>query len=150
MEIAFLILLSLATFQSTVYFLGKLKVGFIQWIIFNACAPSNITFIIGFIIFLISGRRIIMYMAILPMFFFGFLGMFVFSWKGMNIIPQIGHIIMTLNIIWIVINMIKTCDYKQGAIGMLLGIVIFSVFIGFQQNYVANHKQDFDKITRSP
>ncbi len=140
------ILLLLTTLQSTFFFLGVLKVNFIEWIVFNACAPSNITFLIGFVLFLTFKNRIVLYMAILPMFFFGVLGLFVFPWSGMNIIPQIGHIIMTLNIIWTIWIMFKTNDYKVAAIGMLLGIVIFSIFIGFQQRYVATHQEDFKRI----
>jgi hypothetical protein len=40
------ILLLLVTIQSTFYFLGRLKVKMIEWIVFNACAPSNITLLI--------------------------------------------------------------------------------------------------------
>ncbi len=70
----------------------------------------------------------------------------MFPWSGMNIIPQIGHIIMTLNIVWTIFVTIKTNDYKAAAIGLILGIVIFSFFIGYQQNYVASHSEDFKKI----
>jgi len=140
------ILLLLATIQSTVFFLGILKVKFVEWIVFNACAPSNITFLIGFILFLLLKNRTVLHMAILPMFFFGTLGLIVFPWSGMNIIPQIGHIIMTLNIGWVVSATFKTNDYKTAAIGLLLGIVVFSIFIGFQQNYVATHPEDFKRI----
>ena len=140
------LLLLLTTLQSTFFFLVVLKVSFIEWIVFNACAPSNITFLIGFVLFLLFKNRTVLYMAILPMFFFGTLGLFVFPWHGMNIIPQIGHIIMTLNILWAVWIMFKTNDYKAATIGMLLGIAVFSVFIGFQQRYVATHQEDFKRI----
>ena len=140
------ILLLLVTIQSTFFFLGMLKVKFVEWIVFNACAPSNITFLIGFILFLLFKDRTVLHMAILPMFFFGVLGLIVFPWSGMNIIPQIAHIIMTLNVGWLVFVTFKTNDYKAATVGMLLGIVIFSVFIGFQQNYVATHPEDFKRI----
>jgi len=140
------ILLLLATIQSTVFFLGLLKVKFVEWIFFNACAPSNITFLIGFILFLLVKNRTVLHMAILPMFFFGTLGLIVFPWSGMNIIPQIGHMIMTLNIGWVVLATFKTNDYKTATVGLLLGIVIFSIFIGRQQNYVRDHPEDFKRI----
>ena len=92
------ILLLLATIQSTFFFLVVMKVKFVEWIVFNACAPSNITFLIGFALFLLFKNRTVLYMAILPMFFFGVLGLFVFPWNGVNIILQIGHMLMTLNI----------------------------------------------------
>jgi hypothetical protein len=140
------ILLLLATIQSTFFFLVIMKTKFVEWIVFNACAPANITFLIGFALLLLFNDRTVLHMAILPMFFFGVLGLFVFPWKGVNIIPQVGHIIMALNIGWAVLITLKTYDYKAATIGMLLGIVIFSVFIGFQQNYMATHPEDFKRI----
>jgi hypothetical protein len=140
------ILLLLATMQSTFYFLVIMKVKFVEWIVFNACAPSNITFLIGFALFLLFKDRTVLHMAILPMFFFGVLGLFVFPWKGVNIFPQIGHMLMALNIGWAVLVTFNTHDYKAATLGMLLGIAVFSVFIGFQQQYVATHLDDFKRI----
>ncbi|MFH0790049.1 MAG: hypothetical protein V2A64_00280 [Candidatus Omnitrophota bacterium] len=139
-------LLLLLTILSTFFFLERLKLRFVEWIVFNACTPSNVTFLIGFVLFVLFGNRIVLHMAILPMFFFGTLGMFVFSWKRANIIPQIAHIIMTLNIVWAVVITFRTNDYKAMAIGLLLGIIVFSVFIAFQQNYEFSHHKDFERI----
>jgi hypothetical protein len=140
------ILLLLVTIQSTFLFLGVLKVKIIEWIVFNACALSNITFLIGFILYLLFKDRTVLHIAILPMFFFGVGGLIVFPWSGMNIIPQIAHIIMALNIGWTISVTIRTNDYKASTVGLLLGIAIFSFFIGFQQNYVASHPEEFKKI----
>jgi hypothetical protein len=125
-----------------------LKVRLIEWLVFNACAPSNITFLVGFILFLLFKNRIVFHIAILPMFLFGTLGLLVFPWIGMNTLSQIGHLIMTLNVGWVIFLTFKTKDYKAATIGMLLGIVIFSIFIGFQQRYVATHPEDFKRIIR--
>jgi hypothetical protein len=117
-------------------------------VVFNACAPSSATYLAGFLVFLIFHSRAIMHMAILPMFFFGGLGLFVFGWGGMNIIPQIGHIIMVLNIAWLIWVTFQTGDFRAATIGMLLGIIVFSVFIGFQQNYMATHTEDLERILK--
>ena len=140
------LLLFLVTIQSTFFFLRVLKTGLIKWIFFNACALSNITFLIGFSLFLLFNDRTVLHMAILPMFFFGVLGLVIFPWNGMNIIPQIGHLIMTLNIMWIVLVTFKTGDFKVATTGLLLGIVVFSPFIGFQQHYTSSHPEDFKRI----
>lgn len=142
------ILLLLVTIQATFYFLGRLKVKMIEWIVFNACAPSNITFLVGFILYLLFKDRTVLHIAILPMVFFGVGGLIVFLWSGMNIIPQISHIIMAFNIGWTIFITIKTDDYKTATIGLLLGIAIFSFFIGFQQNYAATHPEDFKRILK--
>jgi hypothetical protein len=140
------ILLLLVTAQSTFYFLGVLKTEMIEWIVFNACAPSNMTFLIGFIVYLLCGDRTVLHLAILPMFFFGVGGLIVFPWRGMNLIPQIAHIIMALNIGWTIFVTVEMNDYKAATIGFILGIAIFSFFIAFQQNYVASHPEDFKRI----
>lgn len=140
------VLLLLATIQSTVFFFGVLKVRFVEWIMFNACAPANITFLIGVALFLLLKDRAVMHMAMLPMFFFGVGGLVVFPWSGMNIIPQIGHIIMALNIGCTIFITLSTNDYRAATIGLLLGIAVFSFFIGFQQNYAASHPEAFKRI----
>jgi hypothetical protein len=82
------------------------------------------------------------------MVFFGVGGLIVFPWSGMNIIPQISHIIMAFNVGWTIFVTIKTDDHKAATIGLLLGIAIFSFFIGFQQHYAATHPEDFKRILK--
>ena len=140
------ILLLMTTVHSTFFFLVRMKTKLVEWMAFNACAPANITFLIGFALFLLFKDRTVLHMAILPMFFFGVLSLFVFPWKGVHIIPQIGHIIMALNIGWATFITLNTHDYMAATIGLLLGIAIFSVFIGFQQQYAATHPEDLQRI----
>ncbi len=139
-------LIVLVTLQSTWYFLGMQRASFLTWICFNACAVANVTFIVGFILSIPLKTRVIMYMATLPLFFFGTGGLIVFPWKGMNIIPQISHIIMTLNLLVMFWEMFKSHDYKNASIGLLLSIIVFSFFIAFQQNYVFQHPEEWAKL----
>lgn len=88
----------------------------------------------------------LLHTAILPMFFFGTLGILFFPWKGMNIIPQIGHIIMTLNIAWTVYATIMQKDFIASTVGLFIGILVFAPFIGLQQNYMREHPEDFKRI----
>jgi len=141
-------LLLLVTIQSAFHFLGSIKVTFAEWLVFNACAPADITYLVGFILFRQLNNTTVMYMAVLPMFFFGFLDLFVFPWSGMHIIPQVGHIIMSLNLAWLVWYAFRTADYRSAATGLFLGIAVFSVFIGFQQHYVASRPEDFARILK--
>lgn len=130
----------------SVYYLVIRKVKFIEWLFFNACSPSNLAYLAGFIVWLATKDKTVLYIGILPIFFFGTLGMFVFSWKGMNIIPQVAHLIMTLNIIWLTISTFLVSSYKSATIGLLSGIFVFSIFIAFQQNYVRSHQENFKRI----
>lgn len=140
------VLLLLATVNSTNYFLNVMKVSPLEWLVFNACAPSNITYLIGFVIYLATKDRTALHIAILPLFFFGGLGLLVFPWNGYNLIAQVSHILMASNIAWVLFYTFKTSDYKAAAIGLLLGVLISAPFIGFQQNYVSSHPDAFSRI----
>jgi hypothetical protein len=140
------ILLLIGTLIGTVFFFFKLKVKFIEWLFFNPCSISSIIFLVGFIIFELSGNRLILFTAILPIFFFGTLGMFLFSWKGRNIIPQIVHIIMTSNIYWAIHTALSQKDSYAPMIGLLFGILIFAPFIAIQQEYVKRHPDKFEEF----
>lgn len=140
------ILLLLITIFSTVFYFGKLKVGFIEWLFFNPCGISNIIFLIGITFFLLTSNKTLIYIAILPMLFFVTLGMFYLAWNGINLIPQIGHIIMTLNIAWNIYEIYKSQNYQSATTGLLVGIIIFSFFIAQQQSYVRKHPEDFKRV----
>ena len=142
----FIVLLFLVTIQGSIFYLVKLKVKFIEWLFFNPCAISNIVFLIGFIIAKTTGNRIILQTAILPMFFFGTLGMFFLPWKGMNIIPQIAHIIMTVNIFLTLHTTLTEKDYRFATIGLLVSIIVFAPFIGLQQKYTRDHPKRFEEV----
>ncbi len=140
------VVLLLVTINSTYFFLGVSKVKPIEWIVFNACAPSSIAYLIGFVIFLVTKNRIALHIGILPLFFFGGLGLFLFPWSGYNLIAQFSHVIMVLNMAWAVYGTLSTGDYKAVALGLLIGIGIFAPFIGYQQSYVNTHPEDFQRI----
>ncbi len=111
------VVLLLVTINSTYFFLGVSKVKPIEWIVFNACAPSSIAYLIGFVIFLVTKNRIALHIGILPLFFFGGLGLFLFPWSGYNLIAQFSHVIMVLNMAWAVYGTLSTGDYKAVAWG---------------------------------
>lgn len=144
------LLLLLVTIQSTFFFLKKLKFSVLEWIVFNACAVANITYLSGYILFLLFAEKILMYAAVLPLVFFGTGGLFVFSWKGMNIIPQISHLIMTLNAAYVVWLAFGTGDFKVASVGLFIGIPVFSAFIAFQQRYAYTHPDKLAKIMNPP
>jgi len=139
-------LLFLSTANSTHYFLNVMKVSPLEWLVFNACAPSNIAYLSGFVIYLASKDRTALHIAILPLFFFGGLGLFIFPWNGYNLIAQVSHILMVSTIAWVLYETFRTADYKSAAVGLLLGILFFAPFIGFQQNYAAGHPEAFNRI----
>lgn len=145
-QFIFIVLLLVVTIQSSAFYFLRLKVKFIEWLFFNPCAISNVTFLMGFALFLFKGDRTLLHLAILPMFFFGTLGMFFLPWSGLNIIPQIGHLIMTANIAFTIYTTFAMGDFKAATIGFIIGTVTSAPFIAFQQTYVRNHPDDFNRI----
>lgn len=132
-------LLFLATANSTYYFLGIAKASLTEWIVFNACAPSSIIYLAGFIVFLFFRNRTPLLVATLPIFFFGGLGLLVFPWSGFNIVAQISHILMMLNLIWAAVETFSVRDFRAASLGLIISILIFAPFIGYQQSYVHGH-----------
>ena len=139
-------LLFLMAVNSTWYFLTQLKVSIFEWSIFNACAPSSFAYLFCFLMFLIGKRMVFLPVAVVPLFFFGTGGLFVFPWDGMNLFAQASHIVMTLNVIWVIYVTFKTACYKSLAIGLLLSILLFIPYISYNQHYCRTHAEDLQRI----
>ena len=114
------ILNTLMAINSANFFLGMLKTGVIGWLMMNTCAPSIALFVIGFLL----GSPVVMVAASTMMFRYGTLGLFVFGWSGGNLFAQAGHILMTLAVIYVVVDVIRNRRWKTLSLGLLLGIVI--------------------------
>lgn len=140
------VLLLLVSINSTYYYLGVQKVKFIEWAFFNACVPSNIGYLLGFIIFIVTKEKFALGIGILPMVFFGVMGLFVFPWGGLANIAQAGHIVMTLNVAWAIFTVLKTSDYKALAFGLLVSIILYVPFMTYQQQYCRTHTEDLQRI----
>lgn len=132
--------------NSTYYFLGVLRVTAVEWLLFNACAPSSLSYLVGLIMFFITKNRLWLVIAVVPIFFFGTMGLFIFPWDGMNIIAQVSHIVMTLNILWAISLVLRTADYKALGAGLLASILIFIPLITVQQYYCRMHADDLMRI----
>jgi len=140
------ILLFIAAANSTNYFLNMLRVSVVQWLMFNACAPSIAAYLLGFIVYYFTKNRMWLAIAVVPIFFFGTMGLFVFPWNGMNCIAQVSHILMTLNILWALVAIIHSADYKALGIGLLTSIAVFIPLITVQQYYCRIHADDLIRI----
>ena len=140
------IALLLLTLSGSGYFFLTLKVNFVQWIAYNACSPSSLLYLVGFIVFL-SQRKIIWLMfAFLPMYYFGSMGLFTFTWSGANIFAQLSHITMTLNLLWAGYTAYHLADYKGFAQGLLWSIILFVPFIAFVMYYCRTHADEISSL----
>ncbi|MBF1098491.1 MAG: hypothetical protein HXL37_09315, partial [Riemerella sp.] len=50
--LAFVLLL--LTLSGSYYFFFMLKVNFVQWLVYNACSPSSLVYLLCFMIFLVK------------------------------------------------------------------------------------------------
>jgi hypothetical protein len=139
--------LLLTVINSTWYFLGMAGVSFVQWIVFNACAPSGIAFLAGLLAFFGTGNRMWLSVAAVPMMFFGTMGLFVFPWNGANdLLVQFSHIVMTLAVahaLWITL---RNRDYRALGGGLLASVLAGIPFIAFTQHYCRTHAEEVMRI----
>ncbi|MFA5839022.1 MAG: hypothetical protein WC890_00020 [Candidatus Margulisiibacteriota bacterium] len=140
--IVIVVLNTLASLNSTYFFLVMAKVSFIEWLFFNACAPSVLLFLIGYL----SKNKIVQAMAIPALAFFGVGGLFVFGWQGSELFAQVGHLCMTSAVIWLIYGIFKDKSFKEATIGFVLASFIVNGFITLDQRYAYRHWNRMEEI----
>ena len=144
--IALAIVLLLLTLSGSGYFFFTLKVNFVQWLAYNACSPSSLLYLGCLIVFWLTKKTVWLPLAFLPMYYFGTMGLFTFTWSGANIFAQMSHITMTLNLIWAGYVLYRIGDYKAFAQGLLWSIVLFVPYIAFVMYYCRTHAEEISQI----
>lgn len=144
--IALTIVLLLLTLSGSGYFFFTLKVNFVQWLAYNACSPSSLVYLGCLIVFWVTKKTVWLPLAFLPMYYFGTMGLFTFTWSGANIFAQMSHITMTLNLIWAGYVLYRIGDYKAFAQGLLWSIVLFVPYIAFVMYYCRTHAEEISQL----
>ena len=144
--IALAIVLLLLTLSGSGYFFFTLKVNFVQWLAYNACSPSSLVYLSCLIVFWVTKKTVWLPLAFLPMYYFGTMGLFTFTWNGANIFAQMSHITMTLNLIWAGYVLYRIGDYKAFAQGLLWSIVLFVPYIAFVMYYCRTHAEEISQL----
>jgi len=81
-----------------------LNATFLQWLMYNVCAPTQIIFFV-LVILLTRKPQYSQYLLVmvLPLIYFGTTGLIIFPWTGQGaLITQISHILMTLSAVWVI------------------------------------------------
>ena len=138
--------LALLTLAGSGYFFFTLRVNFVQWLAYNACSPSSIVYLCCFVAFLARRQPALLAVALLPMYYFGTMGLFTFTWNGTNVFAQMSHITMTLNLIWAIYVFRKTIDYKAYAQWLIFGILFFVPYIAFVMYYCRTHTDELTTL----
>lgn len=144
--IALSIVLLLLTLSGSGYFFFTLKVNFVQWLAYNACSPSSLVYLGCLIVFWVTKKTVWLPLAFLPMYYFGTMGLFTFTWSGANIFAQMSHITMTLNLIWAGYVLYRIGDYKAFAQSLLWSIVLFVPYITFVMYYCRTHAEEISQL----
>ena len=144
--IALAIVLLLLTLSGSGYFFFTLKVNFVQWLAYNACSPSSLVYLGCLIVFWVTKKTVWLPLAFLPMYYFGTMGLFTFTWSGANIFAQMSHITMTLNLIWAGYVLYRIGDYKAFAQGLLWSIVLFVPYIAFVMYYCRTYAEEISQL----
>lgn len=128
--------------NSTMYFTRMLGAGVDGWLAMNSCAPSIFVFCLGYIL----RQRAMMAVGAGLMFRYGTLGLFAFPWGGMNIIPQVGHIFMTLAVIYFIVRMVRLGG--AGEIITAFLTAFFMLYSEWQWRWFAQHPGVLPELMR--
>ena len=131
------VLSALSALNGAFVFLGVLKTGIVGWLMLNTCAPSIALFVIGFAL----GNPVVMVAGSVLMLCYGTGGLFVFGWDCYNIIPQIGHILMTLAVIYAVFHVVRGRRWRALGLGVLLGLAILIPLLIVQTRWLNAHPE---------
>lgn len=124
------------------FFLGMMKSGLTGWLMMNTCAPSIFLFALGFLL----GSPAVMVAGAIAMFRYGTLGLFVFSWTGGNLIAQVGHIFMTLGVIYTVLYVVRNKRWKSALQGLALAVLLLVPLTIVQENWIRAHPEIVEKL----
>jgi len=126
-----------AALNSTFFFLTALKSGIVGCLMMNTCAPSIALFVIGYLL----GSPVVMVAASVPMLRYGTGGLFAFGWDGYSLIPQIGHLLVTLAIVYVMLYIVRHKAWKTLGRGLALGLAILIPFIVLQTWWFNAHSE---------
>ncbi len=132
-----------ALVNSAFFFLGTLQLGLVQWLSFNACSLAIIAYLVCFVCYLTTKRAIFLAIPLLPLYYYGTMGLFVTAWTEANLFAQITHIIITVNVIWLLYVLLKERQYETLGKGCLAAILAFVPVFAAIQSYAQSHMDEF-------
>lgn len=84
--------------------------------------------------------------AFLPIYYFGTMGLFTFTWSGANVFAQLSHIMMTLNLLWAGYMLHRVGNHKATAQSLLWSILFFVPYIAFTMYYSRMHAEEINNL----
>jgi len=133
----------LTLLNSAYYFISMVKLSIGEWLAFNACSLAMIVYLVCFACFQRTKKDFFLAIALVPLYYYGSMGLFMIPWDAANMFSQITHIIITFNVIWIVFVLLKTSRYESLGKGLLIGVLVFVPVFAVIQTYSQLHAAEF-------
>ena len=136
-------LMVLTLLNSAHFFTSIVKLQIGEWLAFNACSLAIISYLACFACFQITKKDFFLAIALVPLYYYGSMGLFIVPWNAANMFSQITHIIITLNVIWILFVLLKESRYESLGKGLLIGVLVFVPVFAVIQTYLQLHMAEF-------
>lgn len=140
------VLMFLAFLNSAYFFITIAKFRLVEWLAFNACSVSIIVHLVCFTCFRITKKDFFLAIALVPLYYYGTMGLFLMPWDVANIFSQITHIIITINVIWILFVLLKEFKFESLGKGLLIGVILFVPLFAIIQSYSQLHMVEFMQL----
>ena len=137
------IIMLLALLNSAYFFLVMLKLDIVRWLAFNACSLAIMVYLLCFVIHRVTKNDYLPAVPLLPLYYYGTMGLFIMPWDAAGMFAQLTHIIITLTVIWIVYGFLKERKYEALGRGLLLAVFIFVPVFAIIQAYSQVHMNEF-------
>jgi hypothetical protein len=135
--------------NSSYFFLFILKLNIGKWLAFNACSLAIMVYLICYIGYRITKKEELLAFPLLPLYYYGTMGLFIMPWNEANVFAQITHIIITINILWIMYMLLKERKYESIGKGILIATFIFVPIFAYIQTYNQLHINEFMQALQS-
>lgn len=143
------IFMLLTLLNSAYFFLVILKLGIGQWLAFNACSVAIIIYLICFTISAVKRNSTWLSVALLPMYYYGTMGLFIMPWNESNLFAHITHIIITCNALWVLSLIFKKQNFEALGKALLCSIVVFVPLSALIQTYNQAHLEEFMQMLQN-
>ena len=140
------VLVLVTTLNSAYFFIGVLRFTILKWLAFNACSLASIVYLTCFVAYFIRKKTVYLTLAVLPLYYYGTMGLFLMPWSEANLFAHITHVLISINLIWIIYVVLKNTEFEALGKGLLIGIIVFVPIIATIQTYTQAHLSEFTQL----
>lgn len=142
--LAFLMLMVLL--NSSYFFLVLLKLSIGKWLAFNACSLAIMVYLLCFVVYQRTKKDYLLAIPLLPLYYYGTMGLFIMPWNEANMFAQITHVVITINVLWLLYVLLKERKFEPLGKGTLVGMLIFVPVFAYLQTYSQLHMNELMQL----